>query len=272
MHRPKPATADTSALPIGAWVVLLVLAQGAAPRLARAQDDTSSSPANQVWVNANLGKRFSERTFGRLDIEPKWQVSGDEPWRSLDVTPRVEGYPLEWLDLLAETEVGATKQDDDQDTLEITPRIGVTWHMFARMAPLRGEATGHEPRLSLTRLHLSTLIRLEWRNLFYSDDTPDSHEWRARFRLGGELAVNHGSLAQEHTVYALGDAEYYLPLWGDVSERYVNKVRIRMGLGYRVSRATQIEVLLVRDWNRDSPDGVKSEDVRAVDLNVTHSF
>ena len=97
-------------------------------------------------------------------------------------------------------------------------------------------------RLPRTRLGVSTVVRLEWRNFFYSDDTPDQHTWRARLRLEGKLALNHSILAQDRTLYAIGDVEYYQPLGGEnIDERYINKVRSRLGLGYRFSAATKLE-------------------------------
>jgi hypothetical protein len=260
----SPASARGS----GARVGVLVLALGAAALPAHAQ--SSSDPASQIWVEAYAGKRLGERSLVRLDVEPKWQVSGGT-WRSFDLTPRVERYPLDWLDLVGETEIGRTVQSGDQKTLEITPRVGVCLHFFTQLAPLR-DRLGREPRLALSRLHVSTLVRVEWRNYFYSDDTQDSHEWRARFQLAGKLAINHVSLARDHTLYAAGDVEYYLPLTDDVSERYVNKIRAKVGLGYRASKATRVEVLFVRDWNRHSSGGGRSEDVQAVDVRATVHF
>jgi hypothetical protein len=253
---------------LGACVALSVLVLGAGALPARAQG--SSGPASQIWVEACPGKRLGERSSVRLDVEPKWQVSSGT-WRSFDLTPRLEHYPLDWLDLVGQTEIGRTVQSGDQKTVEITPRVGVRLHLFATLARLR-DRLGREPRLALSRLHVSTLVRVEWRNCFYSDDTPNSHEWRARFQVAGELAINHVSLAQDHTLYAVADVEYYLPLTDDVSERYVNKTRARAGLGYRASKATRVEVLFVRDWNRHSPGGGRSEDVQAVDVRAMVHF
>jgi hypothetical protein len=252
----------------GGRVGLLVLALGAGALPAGAQ--SSSNPASQIWVEAYLGKRLAERSFLRLDVEPKWQVSSGT-WRSFDLTPRLEGYPLDWLDLVGETEIGRTVQSGDLTTVEIAPRVGVLLHLFAKLAPLR-DRLGREPRQVLGRLHVSTLVRVEWRNLFYSDDTPSSHEWRARFELAGKLALHHESLSQNQTLYAVGDVEYYLPLTDDVSERYVNKIRAKAGLGYQASKSTRVEVLFVRDWNRHSADAVRSEDVQAVDVRATVHF
>ncbi len=250
-----------------ACAALVILAGGVGK--ARAQDEASSGPAMQIWANLTLGKMVSERTYLELDIEPKWQVTSGEEWRNFDLTPLAERYPADWLDLEAEVTLGTTHQSDGLDTLEITPRIGARFHLFAKMAPYRPGVLGHDhERLPLTRLGVSTLVRLEWRNFFYSDDTPDSHAWRARLRLEAKLALNRAKLAEDRTLYAIADAEYYAPLGDDVQERYVNKVRARLGLGYRFSGATRLEFLYLRDWNRDSPDEAGTEDTQAFDLRV----
>lgn len=255
-----------------AFAVLLVLLTGAAGQ-ARAQGEASSGPATQIWANLTLGKTVSERTYLELDVEPKWQVTSGEEWRNFDLTPLAEGYPTDWLDLEAEATLGATHQRDGLDTLEITPRIGARFHLFAKVAPYRPGVLGLDnERLPLTRLGVSTLVRLEWRNFFYSDDTADRHEWRARFRLEAKLALNHAKLADDRTLYAIADAELYAPLGDDIPERYANKLRARVGAGYRFSGATRLELLYLRDWNRDSPDEEGTQDTQAFDLRLKLFF
>lgn len=242
--------------------LLLVLA-GAAQTAAQSPD----GPETQVWGNLTLGKRHGPRWSGELDVEPKWQVTG-EKWRALDLTPAVEHYPADWVDLVSELVVGNTLQRDGLDTFEVTPRVGARLHLLSKMEPYRPGLAGLRERLPLTRLDVSTLLRLEWRNLFYSDETPDKHQWRARLRLEGKLALNRAKLSAERTLYALGDGEYYLPLGDDVPERYVNKVRVRLGLGFRFSARTKLEALWIRDWNRNAADESAAEDVQAFDLRV----
>ncbi len=248
----------------------LLLAGGAGE--ARAQGETSG-PSTQIWADLIAGKTKGERLYLQLDVEPKWQVTSGEEWRAFYLTPLVEHYPADWLDLEAAAAIGHTRQREGLDTFEITPRVGARSHLFARMATHRPGIPGLEhERLPLTRLGVSTLVRLEWRNLFYSDDTPDQHQWRARLRLEGKLAVNHAKLSEDRTLYASADAEYYLPLGDDVQERYVNKTRVRTGLGFRFSRATRLELLYIRDWNRSSSDATAAENSQALDLRVKLLF
>jgi hypothetical protein len=239
---------------------------------ARAQTDTSS-PATQVWLTATPAWTKSERLYLALKVEPQWQVSSGEEWHSFNATPILRYYAAGWLDLDAELELGTTRQGDGVHSLQVTPRGGARFHLFAKMAPRGLGVPGwKDERLPLTRVSISTLVRLEWRSYYYSDDTPDSHEWRARLRLEGKVALNRPKLTDERTLYATGDVEYYAPLGDDVSETYVNKVRGRLGLGFRFSGSTRLELLYVRDWNRDSPTAPGSEDSQAVDLAVNLSY
>ena len=271
MHRCWRRTGATGRWRFAGCVALLIFAVG--PSAARAQDEGSTGPSTQIRANLTLGKSVSETTYLELDIEPKWQVSEGEQWRNIDFTPLVERYPTDWLDLAAETTVGNTLQRDGLDTFEITPRIGARFHLFAKMAPYLPGIPGLKyERLPRTRFGVATLVRVEWRNFFYSDETPSQHEWRARLRLEGKLALNHATLAEDRTLYAIGDLEYYQPLSDDIDERYVNKVRSRLGLGYRFSTKTKLEFLYIRDWNRDSPDEEGAEDTQAFDLRVKLLF
>lgn len=271
MHRSWRRTKGGVGWLARACAPLLILAGGAGA--AQAQHEGSTGPATQIWGNATLGKSRSETTYLELDIEPKWQVSEGEQWRNIDFTPLVERYPTDWLDLTAETTVGNTRQRDGLDTFEITPRIGARFHLFGKMVPFIPGIPGLKyERLPRTRLGVATLVRVEWRNFFYSDDTPNQHEWRARVRLEGKLALNHATLAEARTLYAIGDVEYYQPLSDDIEERFVNKVRSRLGLGYRFSATTKLEFLYIRDWNRDSSEEDGAQDVQAFDLRVKLLF
>ena len=45
-----------------------------------------------------------------------------------------------------------------------------------------------------------------------------------------------------------------------------------MGLGYRFSKATKLEFLYIRDWNRTSPEAEAAENAQAFDLRVKLFF
>jgi hypothetical protein len=79
-------------------------------------------------------------------------------------------------------------------------------------------------------------------------------------------------VARDGTLYALGDIEYYAPLGDGVSERFVNKTRLRLGLGYRFSVRTRLDALYMRDSNRSAPDQEAQEDAQMFDVRLELLF
>ena len=101
--------------------------------------------------------------------------AGRARWATLDVTPSAEYTRGKWFDVVGELYLGRTRQTDDQDSTEVTPRIGFRFHLLSNIADdLRKE---RQPR---RRLVLRNLARVEWRNLHYSDSTPSSLTIRYR--------------------------------------------------------------------------------------------
>src|SRR4051794_5091592 len=109
----------------GATAVLLLLI----PCACFAQTDT------QLWTNFTFQWAKTHRTIG-LDAEPKVLLSapaGDPGWATVDVTPSLEYRRGQWFDLITEMLVGRTKQTDDLDSTEITPRIGFRLHLLSNL-------------------------------------------------------------------------------------------------------------------------------------------
>jgi hypothetical protein len=243
--------------------LLFVFGMGAGTE-ARAQEGEST----QIWGNLTLGFPKSERVYIELDVEPKVQVSGGEPWRNLDATPLLEFYPTDWLDLTAEATVGFTHQLDGLNTFELTPRIGARVHLFKRV----WDHLLHPERLPGTRLSLGNLLRLESRHFWYSGDQESSQEWRLRNRIEVRLALNRDQLSRDGTLYLIADAEFYVPLEDQLPERFSSKFRGRAGLGYRVDYRWRLEFLYIRDNSRSTLDEDFQEDANIFDFRVKVFF
>jgi uncharacterized protein DUF2490 len=230
---------------------------------------TTGEVATQIWANVTLDDPRGDRALFELDFEPKTQIAPEgETWRNLDVTPLVEYYPNRWLDLEAELAVGRTHQFEGVDTWEVTPRVGFRLNL---LSSLRERAGG--PIVSeFGRFKLATLVRFERRNFFYGNGEPSSHEWRFRTRLESKVGINHVDLSLDRTLYAIADAEVFLPLGSDISERFASKARIRCGLGYRIVYGWRAEVLYIRDSNRATPDDPFGTSTNALDARVKVFF
>jgi len=119
----------------------------------------------QLWGNVTLDWAKSDRLVYELDFEPKvlLERSEDEPgWRNLDVTPNVEYSLNGWLDLVGEATIGYTRQTDDVNSVELSPRVGVRLHLLSRYLDAVIRKRELSPR---RRLVVRDLLRIESRNL-----------------------------------------------------------------------------------------------------------
>jgi hypothetical protein len=199
----------------------------------------------QAWANFNFDWAQSHRVTIGVDAEPKVLVSappGDPGWATLDVTPSFEYSRGAWFDLVTEMLAGRTQQTDDVDSTELTPRIGFRLHLLAN---LRHELV--KERRPKRRLVLRDLLRVEWRNLYYSTDKPDSSAVRFRNRFEALWPLNRPRLTDNGARYLTADWEWFIPL-DDPDERFANRQRVRAGIGYRRSFAWRFEGMYV--WNR----------------------
>ena len=224
----------------------------------------------QLWGNITLNWVKSEHLTYELDLEPKVLLSapeGDPDWRNLDVTPNVEYSPKRWLDAVVDTTIGRTKQSDDVDTVELTPRVGARFHLFSRAL------TNHpRERAPNRRIVVRDLVRFEARNFYYSGGDVDySFSARFRNRLEFLLPLNRERLTDDGARYLVSDWEWFVPL-SDQGERFANKQRIRAGLGYRRSVAWRFEAIYIWTRSRNTLEDDFTTSDNIIDIRVKRVF
>ena len=225
----------------------------------------------QLWGNVTLDWVKSDRLVYELDFEPKVLLAapeGEPGWRNLDLTPNVEYSPKDWLDLVGEAVVGYTKQTDDVNSFEVTPRVGVRFHFLSRGVP-----TAHvRERPPKRRIVVRDLVRVESRNFFYTGaGSGSSSTVRFRNRLEFLVPLNKEKLTEDGARYLLADWEWYVPL-DDVDERFANKQRIRTGFGYRRSFAWRFEVLYIWTRSRNTIEEGFSTSDNSIDIRLKRLF
>ena len=180
---------------------------------------------------------------------------------------QVELSAKPWLDLVAEGVVGVTKQTDDVDSFEVTPRLGVRFHLFSR-------AQGFHPleRAPRRRWVVRDLFRVESRNIFYGGaGSGTSSTVRLRNRLELLVPLNKERLSDDGARYLLADWEWFAPV-DEPNERFANKQRIRAGLGYRRSFKWRFEVLYMWTRSRNTIEEGFSTSDNIIDLRVKRVF
>ena len=226
----------------------------------------------QGWFNAIINWEKSERLVYELDFEPKGLLvasEGEADWRNLDITPNVEFSPNGWLDLIGETVTGYTRQTDDVNSFEVSPRVGVRFHFLSRGVPT---AVRSKERPPARRIVIRDLVRVEFRNLFYTGEGEGTDSTvRFRNRIEFLVPLNREKMSQDGARYLMADWEVYIPL-NDVEERFANKQRIRAGMGYRRSAAWRFEALYMWTKSRNTiEDGFRTSE-NIIDIRVKRIF
>jgi hypothetical protein len=180
----------------------------------------------------------------------------------LQLWGNVEYTANRWFDVVGQLKLGRTRQTNDLDSTEIAPRVGVQFHVLTNLY----DELARENRPK-RRFVMRDLLRLEWRNLYYSTDQPDSSTRRLRNRVQALYPLNRSSITDSGAVYVLSDVEWFWPR-NNPDERFANQQRIRAGLGYRRDRAWRFETLYVWDRSRNSANEGFTSAYHAVDLRV----
>jgi hypothetical protein len=229
----------------------------------------------QLWGNLTFDWVRANRVTYSLDFEPKATAvvpEGQPAWRNLDVSPSAEYALRQWLDLNGEVTVGWTKQTDDVTSFEFTPRIALRFHFFSRDLPVIVPDRPLRDLPPKRRVVLRDLARVEWRNFFYSGDTPSSSNWRFRNRLEFMFPLNRDRISAPGAQYVLADWEWFIPLNGDPSERFANKQRIRAGIAYRKDARWVMEMVYMWTRSRDTTGEPFSTSDNILDVRVRRIF
>jgi hypothetical protein len=181
-----------------------------------------------------------------VEFQPKIQTSGGEQWRNIDATWLAEYYPNKWFDLTGELVTGYTDHTNDLGSFEVTPRAGLRL-VEQKIKEIGQRWKRRAERMSSKRFDFATWLRLEYRNFFYSGELDSSHEVRFRIRPEFKVALNNPSLGDDGTLYGRTDVEFFVPLTEDIPERFVNKIRFRIGPGYRINYGCKVELMFMHD-------------------------
>jgi hypothetical protein len=246
---------------------ILIAAPLLVPPVASAQDD---SPTTQLWANMTLGfPSENPKWFYEVDFEPKVQVSGPEKWAGTTINTLASLRPIHWLDLTGDVSVDYTVQNNDLQTLSIVPRIGAAFHILSNI-----RETGFISE-KVQRLGMATLLRLEWRNFWYTGDAAEeSYEssWRFRLRFDIRLGLNRADRSMPRTWYLFADAEAFINLGDPIEETFNSRWRVRIGPGYRLNRGWRFELLYMFEDTRNTLEGDFERSVNAIDLRAGYNF
>ena len=236
--------------------------------------EASPDTSDQLWFNLILSRPKTDALYFEYDVEAATQVSGGgDDWRSLTGTGLVEYYPNGFVDLTGELITGFTEQDREEDSFEVTARVGLRLHLISQIINSPYFKEIRPERLSGERISVANFARLEYRNFWYSGDRPSSDDVRFRDRIEFKAALNRPTLASDGVWYGIASAEWFVPLSDDeAAERFATKRRLRVGLGYRRSYEYRYELIASRDHARDTLEGDVSVDANMLNFRFKWFF
>ena len=103
-----------------------------------------------------------------------------------------------------------------------------------------------------SRVVTRLLLRFEQRNF----KNLDTDEWETTYRPRGRaevlVPINGKTLYEDNLWYAIADAEVFLAVDDDVDERFANRYRLRIGVGYRLSYSSRFELIYMNQHSKNA--------------------
>ena len=211
-------------------LLVLVCVIGMA-RSARAQ-----SSNEQLWFEYMLNYPFANSfnlenalTYSTLLSTPKW--------RAVDYSPTLEFSLTNNIDLLTGGTLSYTSQLEDYDTFEARLMVGTRIHFTPN-------------RRILSRLQ----VRFEQRNFKNLEADTWETVYRPRARAEFLIPINRKTYFEDKLWYGIFDTELLFGMDGDVHERFANRFRLRIGIGYRLSYTSRFEFVYMLQESKNGID------------------
>jgi hypothetical protein len=196
----------------------------------------AQSPNGQLWFEHMMNYPFAN-SFNLENALVYSTLLNSPRWRAFDYSPTLEYSLAGHIDLTLGATFSYTIQSEDYNTFEVRPVVGT--------------------RIFLTkkgRVHTRLLFRMEQRNI----ENLDTREWqtvvRPRARAEGLIAINKKTLFEDNLWYGIVDAEWFFTVEEDVDERFANRFRMRLGLGYRLNYSSRFEFIYMHQQSKNAID------------------
>lgn len=211
---------------------LLLLLMGESSSSLYAQQD------EQLWLEVQTSYPFANQYLLENTTTYQTLLSKEGKWRSLAISPTFEYTFSPRLDLLSEIGISYTKQQEAVNSFEIAPMVGGRFHIT------QGKRVD---------------VRFVWRYQVRAFKEIEANDWEIsnRTRLRGEFfySINGPNLFADKLWYAFADYEEFVVLDQQLDERYANRRRIRMGLGYRLSYRHRFDLGYTIQSSRNEIEG-----------------
>jgi hypothetical protein len=194
----------------------------------------AQSSSEQFWVEHMLNYSFANS----FNLENAFTYSTDlhtPRWSAFDYAPTLEYSVGPHLDLSLGATFSYTVQSEDYNTFEIRPVLGTRVHFTPN-------------KRILTRVY----FRIEQRNVKNLDTKDWETTLRPRARIEALIPISKKSYYVDKLWYGIVDAEWFFTNDPDVDERFANRFRSRIGLGYRLHYGSRFEFLVMYQESKNN--------------------
>ena len=192
--------------------------------------------SEQIWLEYMVNYPFANSFNVENAFVYSNSLSGNQ-FRDFSYTPTLEYSLTQNIDFQGAATVGYTKQTESYNTFEVRPMLG------SRIYFTRNR-----------RIQVRLLLRYELRNLKNLEANSWETVGRPRARLETLLPINGKSIFEDKLWYGILDAEL-LYTKNEVEERFANRFRLRVGIGYRITYSSRFEFLYMAQQSKNAIDG-----------------
>ncbi|HZX75162.1 MAG TPA: DUF2490 domain-containing protein [Cyclobacteriaceae bacterium] len=192
----------------------------------------------QLWFDYQLDFPFANQYLLEGTASYQTVLTKDSKWRSLSVSGAFEYVLLPTLDLVSELPFAYTLQKEGSNSFEISPILGVRYHITQSK-----------------KIDTRVLVRYQQRSFYQIEANDWDSSNRARLKAEAWWSINGPNLFTDKLWYGIFDYEEFIVLDRQLDERFANRRRARVGLGYRLNYKNRFDLIYTWQSSRDEIDG-----------------
>lgn len=198
----------------------------------------AKAQGQQVWLDYQVDYPFANVYLFEVTASYQTTISANNQWRNISITPNFEWQSFEFLDVMVSAPLSFTNQTEDYKTFNVDPSLGVRYHVTQNK-----------------RITSRVIFKLEERIL--RDFEEKTWNFSNRMRLKGEIltSINGPNLFQDNLWWAILDYEEFFVTDQQLDERFANRRRGRVGIGYRLNYRNRFELIYTLQSSRDEIGG-----------------
>lgn len=207
----------------------------------------------QKWVDYSLSYPFGSNYNLKYDAAYKTTTWQGE-WRSIENSISIGRKLGPKITTNFSILIASNRQTDDYNTLEIRPSLGLKYH-FSRKR----------------RYILDLYTQFENRHIKNREE--DTWTQTNRLRIRPELVVPITRRLENESIiwYSVAEAEWFATL-KDQEERYANRFRTSLGLGYKFKEAWKFELIYVWQLSKNTIDEDFNTSSNIIRFRIKNSF